>query len=47
MSNSAQAADNTSGVTATSLKDTLIAKLNAQHVEIDDLSGMFLAENGQ
>ncbi|KAL1956186.1 hypothetical protein VTO42DRAFT_7533 [Malbranchea cinnamomea] len=37
---SAQAAgSNTSGVTAESLKATLMAKLDAQHVEIQDLSG--------
>ncbi|PGH04381.1 hypothetical protein GX51_03540 [Blastomyces parvus] len=30
---------NTSGITAASLKDTLIAKLDAQHVEIEDMSG--------
>ncbi|KAL2359392.1 hypothetical protein RJZ56_007760 [Blastomyces dermatitidis] len=30
---------NTSGVTVASLKDTLIAKLDAQHVEIEDMSG--------
>ncbi|KKZ66217.1 BolA protein [[Emmonsia] crescens] len=30
---------NTSGVSAASLKDTLIAKLDAQHVEIEDMSG--------
>lgn len=36
----AQAADsNTSGVTADSLKATLTAKLEAEHVEIQDLSG--------
>ncbi|OJD09740.1 hypothetical protein AJ78_08952 [Emergomyces pasteurianus Ep9510] len=30
---------NTSGVSAASLKDTLIAKLDAKHVEIEDMSG--------
>ncbi|KAK2784614.1 hypothetical protein FQN53_008332 [Emmonsiellopsis sp. PD_33] len=30
---------NTSGISAASLKDTLIAKLDAQHVEIEDMSG--------
>ncbi|PGH00309.1 hypothetical protein AJ79_08240 [Helicocarpus griseus UAMH5409] len=30
---------NTSGVSAASLKETLIAKLDAQHVEIEDMSG--------
>ncbi|EEH09130.1 BolA domain-containing protein [Histoplasma capsulatum G186AR] len=30
---------NTSGITSASLKDTLIAKLDAQHVEIEDMSG--------
>ncbi|KGQ01306.1 hypothetical protein PAAG_11983 [Paracoccidioides lutzii Pb01] len=30
---------NTSGVSAASIKDTLIAKLDAQHVEIEDMSG--------
>lgn len=34
---------NTSGITSASLKDTLIAKLDAQHVEIEDMSGMFLS----
>ena len=32
--------DNTSGVTAESLKQALTTKLDAQHVEIQDLSGM-------
>ncbi|ODH39533.1 hypothetical protein ACO22_01870 [Paracoccidioides brasiliensis] len=31
---------NTSGVSAASIKDTLIAKLDAQHVEIEDMSGI-------
>ena len=33
-------ADATSGVTADSLKGKLIEQLQAQHVEIEDLSGM-------
>lgn len=33
-------ATNTSGVTADSLKETLTKQLQAQHVEIEDMSGM-------
>jgi len=40
MADTAQSASNTSGVTAASLKDTLTAKLDAQYVEIEDISGM-------
>lgn len=32
-------AANTSGVTADSLKETLMKQLQAQHVEIEDMSG--------
>lgn len=32
---------NTSGITPTSIKTTLTEKLEAQHVEIDDISGIF------
>ncbi|EER23377.1 BolA-like family protein [Coccidioides posadasii C735 delta SOWgp] len=39
MADAAQQAGNSSGVTAESIKETLIAKLGAQHVEIQDLSG--------
>lgn len=36
----AAAVANTSGITPASIKTTLIEKLEAQHVEIDDISGI-------
>jgi len=39
MADTVQNTNNTSGVTAASLKDTLTAKLDAQYVEIEDISG--------
>lgn len=37
----AAAVANTSGITPASIKTTLTEKLEAQHVDIDDISGMF------
>lgn len=40
MAETAQSGSASSGVTAESIKESLVSKLGAQHVEIEDLSGM-------
>jgi hypothetical protein len=40
-------ADATSGVTADLLKSKLIDQLQAEHVEIEDLSGMIASSQGE